>query len=94
MSIGFGEIGPIIVKTTSHRGFTPEEISDSAVNKIVHIADTAPPVIRDQAIAFRERVQAVMVIAMKQAIASDRTTLAAKLREAGQHEAANIVGKL
>jgi hypothetical protein len=94
MSLGFGSVGPIVVKTTSHRGFTPEEISDSAVQKIVHIADTAHPVIRDQAIAFRDRVQAVMVTAMKQAIKSDRTTLAAKLREAGQHEAANIVGKL
>lgn len=94
MSIGFGGVGPIIVKTTSHRGFTPEELSESAVDKIVHIADTAPPVIRDQAIAFRERVRIVMVTAMKQAIVSDRTTLAAKLREAGQHEAANIIGKL
>lgn len=94
MSLGFGSIGPIIVKTTDNRGFTPEEISDSAVNKIVHIADTAPPVIRDQAIGFRDRVQAVMVTAMKQAIRSDRTTLAAKLREVGQHEAANIIGKL
>ena len=94
MSIGFGSLGPIVVKTTSNRGFTPEEISESAIQKIVHIADTAHPAIRDQAIAFRDRVQAVMITAMKQAVASDRTTLAAKLREAGQHEAANIVGKL
>ena len=94
MSLGIMEVGPVIVKTTENRGFTPDELTDDVLSRIIYVADTAPPEIRDQAIAFRERLRPVIRNAMAQAVRSDRTTLAAKLAEAGQHEAAQIVGKL
>lgn len=94
MSMGLAEIGPVIVKTTENRGFTPAELTDDVIAKIIHVSDTAHPAIRDQAIAFRERLRPIIWSAMTQAVNSDRTTIAAKLAEAGQHEAASIVGKL
>jgi len=44
------------VATTSHRGFTPEEIAQRCADKIVQVSDTAPPAIRDQAHAFKTDV--------------------------------------
>lgn len=87
-------LGPVIVETTSGRGFTPEEWTDRLLNKIIHIADTAPPAIKDQAIAFREAMRPAIVYYMKQAINSDRTTLSAKLREAGHNDVADLIGRL
>ncbi len=87
-------LGPVMVETTSGRGFTPEEWTDRLLNKLIHIADTAPPAIRDQAIAFREAMRPAIVHYMKQAINSDRTTLSAKLREAGHNDVADLIGRL
>lgn len=94
MSLGLADIGPVIVKTTENRGFTPLELTDDLIAKIIHVADTAHPAIRDQAIAFRESLRPLILRAMIQAVNSDRTTLAVRLSEVGQHEAAKIVGKL
>lgn len=93
MSIGLAALGPVTVKTTDSRGFTPDELAEDVVNRIIYVADTAHPEIRQQAVAFRDRLHPLIRNAMQQAISSDRTTLAAQLREAGQYEAANIVGK-
>ena len=87
-------LGPVMVETTSGRGFTPEEWTERLLNKLIHIADTAPPSIRDQAVAFREAMRPAIVHYMKQAINSDRTTLSAKLREAGHNDVADLIGRL
>lgn len=87
-------LGPVMVETTSGRGFTPEEWTERLLNKLIHIADTAPPAIKDQAIAFRDAMRPAIVHYMKQAINSDRTTLTAKLREAGHNDVADLIGRL
>ena len=42
------------VKTTSGRGFSPEEVAERCLSKIISVSDNAPPVIRDQAEAFQK----------------------------------------
>ncbi len=91
---GFTDLGSVLVETTSGRGFSPEEWAERLLNKIIHVADTAPPAIRDQAIAFRETIRPAIVRYMKEAINSDRTTLFCKLTEAGHHDVAKIIGTL
>jgi hypothetical protein len=91
---GFADMGSVLVETTSGRGFTPEEWAERLLNKIIHVADKAPPAIRDQAIAFREAIRPAIVRYMKEAINSDRTTLYCKLTEAGHPELAKIIGTL
>jgi len=76
----------IEVHTTQHRGHTPEEIANFALEKIMYISKDASPLIRDQAEAFKEHIRAVLVKYLKQAVKSDRTTLANRLREAGHSE--------
>ena len=41
---------PVIgVNTTDNRGFTPDELAEQCVEKIISVSDTAHPGIRDQA---------------------------------------------
>jgi hypothetical protein len=76
-------LGGITVCTTSNRGFTPEEVAERALDKIIYVGSNCHPAIKDQAEAFRENIRQVLVYYMKEAIRSDRTTLAARFREAG-----------
>lgn len=78
--------GNVIVKTSQGRGFTPEEIAERAIDKIIYVGSKSHPAIRDQAEAFKENIQSVLVFYLKEAVRSDRTTIANRLREAGHPE--------
>ena len=82
------------VRATSNRGFTPEELAEQCADKVVSVADTAPPAIRDQAIAFKGRVQKLVEVYLKQAVHSDRTTVYNALQEAGHPELAELIRRL
>jgi hypothetical protein len=79
------------IHTTSHRGHTPEEIAEFALAKIMYVSKDANPLIRDQAEAFKGYIRDVLVKYLKQAVKSDRTTLANKLREAGHSDLIKIL---
>ena len=78
--------GDVAVLTTEGRGFTPDEIADRALAKIMYVSKDANPLIRDQAEAFKESIRETLVFYLKQAVQSDRTTLANRLREAGHSD--------
>ena len=82
------------VETTDNRGFTPEETAKRCVNKIINVSENAPTEIRDQAFAYREEVEKVVAIYMKQAIQSDRTTLYNAIKDAGQLKLAEYIRKM
>jgi len=82
------------VKTTSHRGFTPEELADMCAEKIVSVSQTAHPTIRQQAEAFKEQVRHTVLHYLKQAAASDRTTVYNAIQEAGQPKLAELIRRL
>jgi hypothetical protein len=79
------------VITTSGRGMTPEEVADLALSKLISISDTAPPEIAAQAKAFKERMRLVLVHYMRQAIASDRTTVYNALKREGHSDLAELI---
>jgi hypothetical protein len=83
----------VSVLTTSGRGFTPEEVADRALDKILYVGEDSHPAIRDQAVAFKERIRHVLVLYMKEAIQSDRTTIANRLTEAGHPELVKLLEK-
>lgn len=87
------EFGDVSVLTTSNRGFTPEEIAERALNKIISVGETSHPAIRDQAVAFRDYIRQVLVYYMREAINSDRTTQMFKLQEAGHPELAQLLNQ-
>ena len=76
----------IAVQSTSGRGFTPEEIADRALDKIIYVGENVDPVIRDQALAYRDRLRNILVHYMQEAVKSDRTTLANRFKQAGHPE--------
>lgn len=82
------------VATTNNRGFTPEEVAERCANKIVAVAESAPPAIRDQAIAYKRNVGAVVAHYIKEAIASDRTTVYNALKDAGHPDLAELIRRL
>lgn len=85
------ETGILQVQTTSNRGFTPEELANGALDRILFIGDTTHPVIKEQAIAFREQIRGVLVHYMHQAIKSDRTTLANTFKTSGHPELVKLL---
>lgn len=89
-----GQVGIAAVQTTSGRGATVEEVVERLLNKVISVSDTAPMPIREQAIAYREKLRSLFVVYGKQMVASDRTTLANKLRAAGYSELADNIHNL
>ena len=79
------------VMTTQGRGFTPEEIAERALNKIIHVGSQTHPAIRDQAEAFRENIRRVLVFYIKEAVRTDHVTIANRLRQAGHPELVKLL---
>ena len=78
---------PIVsVRTTNNRGFTPEELAEQFMQKVISVADTAPLGIREQARAFSTDIERLAAYYMRQAIRSDRTTVYNALIDAGHPE--------
>ena len=84
-------LGDIKAVAVSGRGFTPEEVAEMALEKIVYIGEGAHPAIRDQAEAFKTQIRAVLVRYMRQAVSSHNTTLANRFREAGHPELVKLL---
>ena len=87
------EFGDVQVLTTDNRGFTPEEVAERALNKIISVGESSHPAIRDQAVAFRDYIRQVLVYYMREAVKSDRTTQMFKLQEAGHPELAQLLNQ-
>ena len=96
MSADAGKIqaGIVEVQTTNHRGFSPEEVAERCLNKIMSVSDNAPPAIRDQAHAFQNNLRSVLIFYMKEAVKSDRTTICNALLDAGQKNLAEMIRRL
>lgn len=85
-SVGAFLGGGVVVQTTQGRGFTPEEIAERALDRIIYVGSGAHPAIRDQAEAFKDSIRAVLVMYLHEAVRSNNVTLANKLRAAGHED--------
>ena len=84
-------LGQIKAMSISGRGFTPEELAENALERIISVSATADPVIRQQAEAFREHIRAVLVSYGKQCVRSNHTTISNRLRDAGHPELTKLL---
>jgi len=94
VNLNLPEIPVVTVHTTESRGFTPEEIAARCADKIVAVAETAPPAIRDQARAYKKNIERVVAQHMQEAVRSDRTTVYNALKDAGHPELADAIRRL
>jgi hypothetical protein len=83
---GFSDVGNVMVMATEGRGFTPEEIAERALDKIIYVGSHAHPAIRDQAEAFKDSIRQVLVQYMHEAVRSHNVTLVSKFKQAGHPE--------
>jgi len=88
---GTGQVGDVKAYTTSNRGLNVEELADMTLRKLIHVADTATPALKEQVHMFKEQIRPILISYMHQAIKSDRTTLYNNLRGAGYPEVADII---
>ena len=86
---------PIVkIQTTNNRGFSPDEVAERCVEKLISVSDTAHPAIRDQAQAFQKHMEKVVAFYMREAIRSDRTTVYNALIDAGHPKLAELIRRL
>ena len=85
-AIAGGDIGSVMVMTTEGRGFTPEEVAERALDKIIYVGSNAHPAIREQAEAFKDSIRQVLVHYMHEAVRSHNVTLVNKFKQAGHPE--------
>lgn len=65
-------LGIVTVATSSNGGHPPEFFALRIVDRLIAIGDNAPQPIRDQALAYREQMLAIVLGGLVQAIRSDR----------------------
>jgi len=93
-SVSSSEIGDVLVFTSNNGGHSPEDIAEMALNKIMMVSDTAPPVIRDQAYAHRQHLKEVLIYYMNKMCQSERTTIWALMKQQGHEDMAEIIRRL
>ena len=79
------------VITTSNGGMTPEQVAELCLAKIIYVGDEANPLLKEQALAYKDSIRQVLVFYMKQAIKSNHTTIANKLHKAGHSELTKLL---
>lgn len=82
------------VHTTQNRGFTPEEITERVLDKLIEVSDTADEMVKAQALVYKDQIRQLILFYMKEAIRSDRTTLCAMLAKQGHSDMAKIISKM
>ena len=87
-------IGDIEVKTTNNKGLSPEYWTGRIIDRLISISDNADPMVKAQAQAFKDSMTQVVLLYLKQAIASDRATVAGLLQKQGHKDMADIIRRL
>ncbi|NBW14162.1 MAG: hypothetical protein EBR82_39805 [Caulobacteraceae bacterium] len=84
-------LGGVVVHTSDNRGFTPEELTERAIEKIIYVGSNSHPAVRAQAEAFKESIKGVVLAYMKEAVACHNVTIANKLTQAGHPELVKLL---
>ena len=91
---GNSEIGQVAVFTSTDRGHSPEEMAEMALNKIMLVSEDAPPVIREQALAYKDKLKEILIFYMNSMAKSERTTIWALMKKQGHSDIAEIIRRL
>ena len=87
-------VGSVVVNTTENKGLSPEYWTERIIDRLISISDNADPMVKAQAEAFKDNMTQVVLLYMKQAIASDRATVAGLLQKQGHKDMADIIRRL
>ena len=87
-------IGSVNVMTSNEGGLSSEQITELAMDKLIRVSNTAPPVIKEQAQVFRNTLQKVMYHYIELARREERANIAYKMSKVGQKEMADLVRRI
>ena len=87
-------VGAVSVVTSEKGGLSNDQIADMLANKLMYISEDAPEPIRLQAEAFKDRVRNLAQYYIELARKEERASICARVREAGQHQLADAIGRL
>jgi len=90
-NLKFGDIQSPVIKTSDFGGLPCEDLAELCTDKIIGVADSAPPAIREQAKFFRERVQNTIFEYLKRAQQSERATCIQICVQGGEEKAAHLL---
>jgi hypothetical protein len=82
------------VMTSDEGGLNTEQLTQLAMDKVINVADSAPPAIKDQAEAFRGSIENVLRHYIELARREERATIAHRMAKAGQTEMADLVRRI
>jgi hypothetical protein len=66
-------------------------VAELCLAKIIYVGQDANPLLKEQALAYKDNIRQVLVYYMKQAIKSNHTTIADKLHKAGHSELTKLL---
>lgn len=84
-------LGAFAVHTTNGRSATLDELADRAMAKLLHVSDTADPMVKAQAMVFQDKVRQLFLFYMNEAVASHMANVKTQLCKSGQAELARFI---
>jgi|TARA_B100001939_G_scaffold269563_1_gene237225 hydroxymethylpyrimidine/phosphomethylpyrimidine kinase len=91
---GNSQINSVMVKTSNNGGLSNDDLADICVSKVISIADTAPPEIKEQAVFFKDKIKSLLKYYLNQASESEKSRCAQICVNGGHEEAANLIRRL
>jgi len=82
------------VVSTEGRGHTPEELAELTLARIIHVGEDSHPMIREQALEYKDNIRQVLINAFARAMKSERTTLYNLVKNQGHEDMAEIIKRL
>ena len=84
-------VGTPTVVTTTDRGMNAEEWAELAVNRIVAISMDAPMPLREQALAYKEHIKALLIDYFTKVAKSERVTIKTLSEKQGHYDVAKNI---
>ena len=91
---GEGGLGTVSVFTSTNGGHTPEQVAEMALNRIIQVNESAPSVIKEQALVYKGRLREILIYYMNSMAKSERTTIWALMKKQGHNDIAEIIRRL
>jgi hypothetical protein len=91
---GEGGLGTVSVFTSTNGGHTPEQVAEMALNRIIQVNESAPSVIKEQALAYKGRLREILIYYMNSMAKSERTTIWSLMKKQGHDDIAEIIRRL
>jgi len=88
------QVFKVDVETSDNGGHPPEFWARRAADRIVQVAETTHPAIRDQALAYKAAIEVVVLEHINRAIKCDRSTVSYLVAEAGHPTLAEHLRRL